>query len=140
MSDPAIAGIHHVAINVRDLERSVQWYGDVLGFTPLFPYDTDAFKRRILRHPSGVVLGLTKHDHPDSEAEFSERRTGLDHIALAVETEDDLQAWAGRLDSAGVTHSGVKITPATGSALIAFRDPDNIQLELYVAQGATANG
>jgi hypothetical protein len=37
-----------------------------------------------------------------------------------------------------VAHSGVKITPTTGSALLAFRDPDDIQLELYVAQGATA--
>jgi glyoxylase I family protein len=37
-----------------------------------------------------------------------------------------------------VTHSGVTVTPMTGSALIAFRDPNNIQLEMYVAQGATA--
>jgi glyoxylase I family protein len=138
MADADIAGLHHVALNVRDLERSVQWYGDVLGFAPLFPYDTDAFQRRIMRHPSGVVLGLTRHDHPDADTDFSERRTGLDHLAFAVEDEDQLHAWIARLDAAGVAHSGVKTTPATGSVLVAFRDPDNIQLELYVAQGATA--
>jgi glyoxylase I family protein len=131
-------GLHHVAINVRDLERSVQWYSETLDFAPLFPFDTDEFSRRILRHPSGVVLGVTKHHHPDADAEFSERRTGLDHLAFAVDSTADLEAWAARLDAAGVAHSGVKITPTTGSALLAFRDPDDIQLELYVAQGATA--
>ena len=131
-------GIHHVAINVLDVERSVRWYSEVLGFAPLFPYDTDQFARRILRHPSGVVLGITKHNHPDADVEFSERRTGLDHIALAVESQDELEVWATQLDACGVEHSGVKVTPTTGSALIAFRDPDNIQLEMYVAQGSTA--
>jgi glyoxylase I family protein len=133
-----ILGIHHVAINVRDVESSVRWYCDVLGFTPLFPYDTEDFTRRIIRHPSGVVLGITRHNHADAETQFSERRTGLDHLAFAVGTQDDLQSWLARLDAAGVVHSGITITPATGSALIAFRDPDDIQLEMYVAQGATA--
>jgi glyoxylase I family protein len=138
VSDPSFGGFHHVAINVRDVERSVQWYGEVLGFAPLFPYDTDDFDRRIIRHPAGAVLGLTKHHHAHADEDFSERRTGLDHLAFGVENEDALNEWAARLDAAGVEHSGVKITPATGSALIAFRDPDNIQLEFYVAQGATA--
>jgi len=130
MSEPSFDAIHHVAINVRDLERSVQWYTDVLGFAPLFPYDTEDFNRRIMRHPSGVVIGLTRHNHADGDLTFNERRTGLDHLAFGVDSQDDLEAWAKHLDNAGVTHSGVKVTPTTGSALIAFRDPDNIQLEL----------
>lgn len=136
--ETSLSGIHHVALNVRDVEESVRWYGDVLGFAPLFPYDTDAFERRLVRHPSGVVLGLTRHRHPDADTPFSERRTGLDHLAFAVAERSDLEAWAERLTAAGVEHSGVKVTPTTGSALVTFRDPDGIQLEVYVAQGATA--
>src|SRR3954454_10362625 len=110
MTEAAFAGIHHVAINVRDLERSVQWYADVLGFAPLFPYDTDDFDRRIMRHPSGVAIGLTRHRHPDADAAFSERRTGLDHLALGVDSTDTLEQWANKLDAPGVQHSGVTVT------------------------------
>ena len=139
MPDTPMTGLHHVAINVRDLEKSVQWYGDVLGFAALFPYDTDDFQRLIMRHASGVVVGLTRHNHADADAAFSERRPGLDHLAFGVSSREELEGWVKRLDDAGVAHSGVKETPATGSVLVAFRDPDNIQLELYVAQGATAS-
>jgi glyoxylase I family protein len=138
MPEPSFSGVHHVALNVGDLDASERWYVDVLGFAPLFPFATEDFQRRLLRHPSGVVVGLSKHHHPDADVPFSERRTGLDHLAFAVADQDELQAWEQRLTAAGVEHSGIKITPQTGSALIAFRDPDNIQLELYVAQGATA--
>lgn len=136
--EASLSGIHHVALNVRSVEESVHWYCEVLGFAPLFPYDTDAFERRLVRHPSGVVLGLTRHRHPDADTPFSERRTGLDHLAFAVADRSLLEAWAQRLTAAGVEHSGVKVTPTTGSALVSFRDPDGIQLEVYVAQGATA--
>lgn len=134
---PSLVGIHHIALNVTNLERSVQWYGEVLGFEPLFPFATDEFDRRIMRHPSGAVIALTTHNHPDARAAFSERRTGLDHLSLGVDSEDELQKWVQHLDRVGVPHSDVKVTPATGSVLVAFRDQDNIQLELYVAQGAT---
>ena len=141
MTDAAsLSGIHHVALNVGDVEQSARWYQEVLGFVPLFPYDTDHFERRIVRHPSGVVLGLTRHRHPDAATPFSERRPGLDHLAFAVDDRSVLDAWAQRLTNAGVEHSGVKVTPTTGSALVAFRDPNGIQLEVYAAQGATAGG
>jgi glyoxylase I family protein len=138
VSGAKFSGIHHVVLNVRDLDTSVRWYSDVLDFSLLFPWDTDSFERRILRHPSGVVIGLTKHKHADANEAFSERRTGLDHLAFAVETQAELEAWIARLTDAGVTHSGIKVTPTTGFTLIAFRDPDNIQLEMYLTQAAAA--
>jgi catechol 2,3-dioxygenase-like lactoylglutathione lyase family enzyme len=32
---PELNNIHHVSLTVTDLERSVAWYGDVLGFGEL---------------------------------------------------------------------------------------------------------
>jgi glyoxylase I family protein len=130
---PGISGFHHVAITVSDLERSVRWYDEVLGLKVLFPYDTEDFERRIIGQPGGVVIGVTQHRRTDGD--FNERQVGLDHLAFAVESQADLEAWAARFDELGVTHSGVSVTPVTGSALIAFRDPDNIQLEMYVQAG-----
>jgi catechol 2,3-dioxygenase-like lactoylglutathione lyase family enzyme len=135
MTDAEITGLGHVALNVKDVARSVQWYGEVLGFTPVFPFNTEDFERTILLHASGAVVALTRHHHLDAEADFSERRTGLDHLALNVRDVAALEAWASRLDSLGVPHSGVQVTPVTGSALLAFRDPDGIALELYVQIG-----
>lgn len=113
MSKATVSGIHHVALNVRDLDASVRWYQDVLDFSPLFPWNTDDFERRIMRHPGGVVIALTKHRHPDADAEFGERRTGLDHLAFTVQTRAELEAWAARLTDAGVVHSGKTISRAS---------------------------
>ena len=132
------SSIHHVALNVQDVELSERWYSEVFGFTRLAPYEGDRFRRVIMRHPSGVVLGLTRHDDPDADVAFSERRTGLDHLAFEVGSAEELAGWADRFDKLGVPHSGVKVTPVTGSSLIALRDPDGIQLEMYVPAGATA--
>ncbi len=139
MTQAELSGIGHIALNVRDLERSVEWYGEVLGFSPLFPFNTEDFDRQILMHPSGAIVALTTHHHPDAQDEFSEHRTGLDHLAFGVADQAALEAWADKLDELGVEHSGVSITPVTGSALLAFRDPSGIALELYAQIGMPAD-
>lgn len=76
-------------------------------------------------------LGLTQHRHGSQDA-FDETRAGLDHLAFTVAGRAELDAWAARLADAAVVHSPV--TPANsipGAAVLVFRDPDNIQLELF---------
>lgn len=133
MPQPTFTNLHHICLNVSDLDASVAWYHDVLDFQLLLPWDTEEFERRILGHPSGAVLALTRHRHPDADEGFNQRRPGLDHLAFGVESREMLEHWIARLDAAGVAHNGIQVTPAYGFTLIAFRDPDGIQLELYVA-------
>jgi glyoxylase I family protein len=131
VTEPTLSAIHHVAINVHDLERSERWYTEVLNFQRLAPFAGDRFKRVLMRHASGIVIGLTRHDDPEAEAAFNERRTGFDHIAFQVADRAQVEAWMARFDRLGVCHSELVHTPITGSYLVVFRDPDNIQLEMY---------
>ena len=126
---PKMTSIHHIAITVTDLERSVPWYQETLGLTTL----TED------RHPAGdgnyvlladptftVLVGL--HVHPTNGSErFAEARTGLDHVGFAVADHAELEAWERRLTDLGVDHSPVDDVP--GYSVVVFRDPDNVQLE-----------
>jgi len=61
---------------------------------------------------------------------------GVAHIDFTVRDAERSAAWYERvhLDRCGVAHSGVSVM-AYGS-LVVFRDPDNIQLELFALSPA----
>jgi len=109
------AGFHHLTLNVQDVDSSVKWYGEVLGFEPSARYESEAFARVILRHPdSGAVLGINRHTAPVAAEPFDERRAGLDHLALRVPDRAALDAWVERFDELGIPHSDVKHGAAPG--------------------------
>lgn len=128
---PQFTGLHHINFSVTDLERSADWYEKVFGLSRGWEMqDTDGQGRKIvLLHPESpfrLVLSLHQSNPGDAASEF---RTGLDHVAFTVADRRELEAWQRRLDEAGVEHTPIK-EGATGW-LIIFRDPDNIQLEMY---------
>jgi len=130
---PDITGLHHIAFTVRDLDRSAAWYSELFGFAKIgeVPDDGVSGAKAVLYHPaSKFVLAFSQHQKNTGEP-FSEFRTGLDHIAFAVPAREDLEAWAQKLDDAGVEHS--QIQPSATGDLIVFRDPDNIQVEVYAS-------
>jgi catechol 2,3-dioxygenase-like lactoylglutathione lyase family enzyme len=127
---PTITGSHHVAFTVRDVDASAAWYQDLFGMQAVMRADDETVRVRVLMHPEcGWVIGLREYPaHPD--AAFSEFRTGLDHIAFTVSSRDDLEAWEDLVAEKGVTFSPIADSPL--GSLIALRDPDNIQLELWL--------
>jgi glyoxylase I family protein len=127
---PTITGAHHVAFTVRDIDASAAWYQDLFGMQAVMRADDETVRVRVLMHPEcGWVIGLREYPaHPD--AAFSEFRTGLDHIAFTVSSRDDLEAWEDLVAEKGVTFSPIADSPL--GSLIALRDPDNIQLELWL--------
>jgi glyoxylase I family protein len=132
---PSIRGAHHVALTVRDVDRSEQWYSDLLGLQTVLSTDTDDARIRVMVHPdSGWLLGLRQHIGHGDDGEFSEFRTGLDHFAFTVGSREELAAWEAELGARGVPFSPVAESPV--GTFIALRDPDNIQLELWLPLGS----
>jgi glyoxylase I family protein len=138
---PAVTGFHHFSPTVSDVEASAAWYERVFQMNRVpvqFPHYGDeegGYAVLLLEPRSGVAIGLHHHEANPGEP-FQESRTGLDHISFAVGDHSDLDAWASWLDELGIEHSGVidTETPMPYSVLV-FRDPDNIQLELFHMAG-----
>lgn len=129
MSIPTvIPAISHVAVTVTDLQTSTEWYTRLLGVKPVLDEDTGPF-RHVVYEVGGTLLGLHGFPVLTSEEPFDERRPGLDHIAFGVASRAELEGWAARLDELGIARGEIQ-DAGYGSGL-AFRDPDNIQLEVF---------
>jgi glyoxylase I family protein len=128
---PRVRGLTHVSLSVSDLERSRSFYHGLLGLPILEDrFDGVAFDgREVLVLAGRTAICLQEHRANDGDR-FDPTRTGLDHLALAVDSAEDLNAWADHLDAVGVEHSEVQHRPRWG-AFIELRDPDGVQLELH---------
>jgi catechol 2,3-dioxygenase-like lactoylglutathione lyase family enzyme len=118
-------GLHHTALISSDVETTVRFYQDVLGF-PL----TELIENRDYAGSSHFFFDigngnlLAFFDFPGLDvAPYAEVLGGLHHMAISVEPSrwEDLVR---RLTDAGVeheVHSGVSVY---------FRDPDGARIEL----------
>jgi glyoxylase I family protein len=128
-----IAGGHHIALTVSDLDRSLTWYADVFGMQVALEGEDDTVRFKVLADPgSGWLLGLRQYAGKPS-GPFDEFRTGLDHFAFAVSSLEELRSWERELEQRGVSFTPMVETPI--GTVVVIRDPDNIQLELWLPAG-----
>ncbi len=129
----------HVRLTVTDIDASRAFYDSVFGLPVVYevPAGADEATRDQLAFLFGGViyklgdslLGL----RPVADDEFSENRTGLDHVSFAVGGHGDIVAAQDVLDSLGIAHEGIKDIGA--GYILEFRDPDNIALEVFAPKG-----
>ena len=118
-------GLHHTALISSDVERTVRFYQDVLGF-PL----TELIENRDYPGSSHFFFDigngnlLAFFDFPGLDVgPYAEVLGGLHHMAISVDPER-WEKLVERLTEAGVeheVHSGVSVY---------FRDPDGARIEL----------
>ena len=119
------SGLNHIIMTIKDVKISQEFYGDLLGF------DIKSIADGFFFMTGGVSIFFFSPRQPIPEDRFNEFRIGLDHLAFTAPGESALQSLAERLMAAGVKTKGVE-TYHTGNKYVAFRDPDNIQLEYWL--------
>jgi len=126
---PDFPAVTHLALTVTDLEVSLPWYERLFGVAPAMDDDSSGYRHIVFPLAGGQLFGL--HTLPLTQADdvFQEMRAGLDHVAFGCASRAELEGWVVRLDELGVAHGEIVDAPF-GSGL-AFRDPDNIQLEFF---------
>jgi glyoxylase I family protein len=119
------SGLNHIILTVSDPARSYAFYSGVLGFELIKIADGFMFKA------GDVMIFLFTSTRPINDDRFNEFRIGLDHLAFTAPDEAAMHELAATLKAARVDTKGVE-TYHTGNLYIAFRDPDNIQLEYWL--------
>lgn len=125
--NPKTPGIHHISLRCRDMDITKQFYQSTLGLT--LALDSPALMGFLV---GSVFIGIRKAETKTANEVFNPMNIGLDHIAIACETEAELIRVAQGLKDAGVENTGVKIDETLNKKYIAFKDPDRIQWEFYM--------
>ncbi|MDQ1361302.1 MAG: hypothetical protein QOJ44_1679 [Acidimicrobiaceae bacterium] len=136
----------HLGICVTDLDKSLTFYCDGLGFERGESFPIDATFGAALEVPGdlaltsqfirreGVAIELLHYTTPAPAGEPSQRRNqvGLTHLSFYVE---DVDTTATLLVAAGGTVIESTRTTNEGIDLLFLHDPDGVRIELMKSQG-----
>jgi catechol-2,3-dioxygenase len=125
----AIHRLNHAVLFVRDVQRSVAFYRDVLGFVPIEGM-AELRGAAFLRAPASTNdhdLGLFEIGDAAAASSAGRSSVGLYHLAWEVDTLADLQVLASKLAEADAL--GGASDHSTTKSLYG-RDPDGLEFEI----------
>ena len=149
MATSLITKVSHIGVCVSDLERSLRFYCDILGFVVSStvpevrvegePSDSLLQLRDVKLHAvylerDGFRLELLHYASPRSPAKAPQRAMndlGFTHLSVKV---TDVEATLAQLEAAGVTVDRATVIQVGGLTVAGFvRDPDGLGIELVIA-------
>ena len=119
-----LEGLDHVALAVRDVERSADWYVDVLGFERRFDGMWNGIPVFVAREKTAIALFPVGSDQANSLP--PRKRGGILHLAMRANRENFVAAQRDLANRGIAFH----FTDHEISHSIYFRDPDGIELEI----------
>ena len=122
-------GVHHIALRVSDYARARRFYIDTLGFEVALEAENVMI---FFAGQTGIAIRGPEEATPGGDT-FDPFRVGLDHLALACTDEAELERVAAALAAAGIENTGIKLDETLNKKYVAFKDPDRIAWEFYMA-------
>lgn len=124
--DPMIKGIDHVAIIVKDMDRSIKFYSEVLGLVVLHDGRNDGGnKKSFLGIKEKSFVALTENPEKNMDSDIVE---SVCHIAFKVDKLDKAKE---NLAGKGVKFIEEKKNDKGKVVACHFLDPDGFELEIY---------
>ena len=122
----AVGPVHHLGFTVSDIQRAIDFDTSLLGFQVVAEFGP----KTIISNGSFIIGLGPASGQPAAGDRFDENRVGLDHVSFGVPDRAYLERAIAILDARGVPHGEISDLEPFGISILAFRDPDNIQLEL----------
>ncbi|MDH4248667.1 MAG: VOC family protein [Deltaproteobacteria bacterium] len=126
-------GVHHLAFITHDLEATIRFYRDLLGFPLVAGMGSPSFKHYFFKVTEKDQIAFFAYDQAQPmEKKFhgvpTDLPLGFDHVAIGVESKSDLFNMKDRLEAGGITVMG-PVDHGIGWSIYFF-DPSGIPLEL----------
>ncbi|HEY0457948.1 MAG TPA: VOC family protein [Pyrinomonadaceae bacterium] len=124
----------HVGLNVKDLERSKEFYADVFGFEVSGESADANRKYALLAHNGKLILTLWQQ----SASGFSRQTAGLHHLSFQAKSAGQIEEIEAKLRARGtkLIYDGIVLHgEGAKSGGIFFEDPDGIRLEIFTTEG-----
>ena len=124
MTEFKIEGLDHVAIRVKDMERSAKWYEEVLGLRRVTPEKWEESPIFLMAGKTGVAVFPANFDEP---VKFTgAKNVKIDHFAFRV-TETEFEKALERLRELAIKH---EVQNHHYFESVYFTDPDGHGVEL----------
>ena len=136
----SVGAVHHLRLTVTNVNRSKEFYTGVLGFQvavdappppdhPEHALINEALQGGVVLINGTFLMGLRLAAKAGDR--FDENRVGLDHLSFHVGSHGVLEHAVKVLDERRIPHGEITDLGSVFQLhVLAFRDPDNIQLEL----------
>ncbi|MGH3423660.1 MAG: VOC family protein [Nocardioidaceae bacterium] len=121
-----VTRLNHAVLYVRDVEKSVAFYGDVLGFRKVMGFPGAAFLQAE-GSSNDHDLGLFQVGSAAGPSGAGRTTVGLYHLAWEVDTLEELEQIMGRLAGAGAL---VGASDHGTTKALYGQDPDGIEFEV----------